>query len=125
GTVQRSAMICLASAGVTGLPLLSQITYGVPRFRAAQARSARCPATTQQALRWGGAAFGHLGVADLGELGVVAPGGVSGAVERGAQQGGPGFADGLAFAVGLAGFAGLGGQAHVGLELRPVAEPAG
>src|SRR5215471_76397 len=72
-----------------------------------------------------GAAFGHLGVVDLGELGVLAAGGVGGAVERGAQQGGSGLAHGLALAVGLAGFAGLGGEPDVGLELRSVPEPAG
>src|SRR5215472_14650942 len=71
-----------------------------------------------------GAAFGHLGVVDLGELGVLAAGGAGGAVERGAQQGRPGLAHGLALAVGLAGFAGLGGEPDVGLELRPVPEPA-
>jgi hypothetical protein len=48
-----------------------------------------------------------------------------GAEERGAQQRGPGVAHRLAFAVGLAGFAGPRCQAQVGLELRPVAEPAG
>ncbi len=52
GTVHRSAMIFLACSVVTGLPLLSQITYGVPRLRTAQARSARWLATTQQASRW-------------------------------------------------------------------------
>src|SRR5215471_4111960 len=80
------------------------------------------PGDDAAGLEVGGAAFGHLGVVDLGELGVVAPGGVGGAVERGAQQRGPGFAHGLAFAVGLAGFAGLGGEPDVGLELRPAGE---
>ena len=45
--------------------------------------------------------------------------------ERGAQQGGPGFAHRLALAVGLAGFAGPGGEPDIGLEPGPVPEAAG
>jgi len=83
-------MICLASAGVTGLPLLSHI-----RGAAAQdgpGPFGEVPGDDAAGLEVIGAAFGHLGVVDLGELGVLAAGGVGGAVERGAQQGGPSLA---------------------------------
>ena len=72
-----------------------------------------------------GAAFGHLGVVDAGELGVELAGGVGGADHGGPAQGRPGLGHRLALAVGLAGLAGPGGQAQEGLEVVAAGEPAG
>ena len=106
------------------MPLVLQITYGVPRLSVVQDRSARCPGDDAAGFQVGGAALGHLQVVDLGQLGVLAAGGVSGADERRPQLGWPGLAHRLALAVRLAGLAGSRGEPDIGLEPGPVTEPA-
>ena len=64
-------MICLASLAVTGLPLLSQITYGVPRLQHGPGPFGEVAGDDAAGLEVGGAAFGHLQVVDPGELRVL------------------------------------------------------
>ena len=56
------------------------------------------------------AALDHLHVVEAGELGVLAAGGVGGAVKGGPQQPVAGLGDGLALAVGVAGLGGAWGK---------------
>jgi len=101
--------MALAWVGVTGVPSVSQTTYGVPRSMTTQARSAKWAASTHSAPEVVFAAFHHLGVVGPGELGVLAAGVVGGADQSGAEQSVAGLADGLALAVALPGLGGLGG----------------
>jgi hypothetical protein len=89
-----------------------------------QAPFREVPGHDAAGLEVGGAALGHLQVVDPGQLRVLAAGGISSLEQRGAQQGGPGFAHWLALAVGLPGLAGPRGEPGIGLEPGPVEEAA-